>query len=168
MVVYQARQKVLERRVALKTLHTDHARSKEFIARFFNEAKVLSRLELPSIVQVSDFGHTADGAAYLVMEYLVAMWVSLRPVLKAQLFLPAIKPSIVETPEPTKERLYLGATSPASVEVSPNRVSKPEAVTARAPAAKLKTPIASKVAPRAEPTRPANNTPAKKWFGYDE
>ena len=68
--VYEARQEPLERRVALKTLHADHAQRKEAIARFFNEAKVLSRLEHPSIVQVSDFGHAADGTAYLVMEYL--------------------------------------------------------------------------------------------------
>ena len=67
--VYEARQEPLERRVALKTLHADHAKSKEFIARFFNEAKVLSRLEHPSLVQVSDFGHAADGTAYLVMEF---------------------------------------------------------------------------------------------------
>ncbi|HAN91769.1 MAG TPA: serine/threonine protein kinase, partial [Nitrospira sp.] len=31
---------------------------------------MLSRLEHPSIVQVSDFGITDDGTAYLVMEYL--------------------------------------------------------------------------------------------------
>ena len=68
--VYEARQEPLDRRVALKTLHADHAKSPEFIERFFNEAKVLSRLEHPSIVQVSDFGHAADGTAYLVMEYL--------------------------------------------------------------------------------------------------
>jgi serine/threonine protein kinase len=68
--VYEARQEPLERRVALKTLHADHAKRPEFIERFFNEAKVLSRLEHPSLVQVSDFGHAADGTAYLVMEYL--------------------------------------------------------------------------------------------------
>lgn len=68
--VYEARQEPLDRRVALKTLLADHAKNKESIARFFNEAKVLSRLEHPSIVQVSDFGHAADGTAYLVMEYL--------------------------------------------------------------------------------------------------
>ena len=68
--VYEARQEPLDRRVALKTLHADHAKNKESIARFFNEAKVLSRLEHPSIVQVSDFGHATDGTAYLVMEYL--------------------------------------------------------------------------------------------------
>lgn len=68
--VYEARQEPLDRRVALKTLHLENARDKESVARFFNEAKVLSRLEHPSIVQVSDFGTAADGTAYLVMEYL--------------------------------------------------------------------------------------------------
>ena len=68
--VYEARQEPLDRRVALKTLHSDQAKNKELIVRFFNEAKALSRIEHPSIVQVSDFGHAADGTAYLVMEYL--------------------------------------------------------------------------------------------------
>ena len=68
--VYEARQEPLDRRVALKTLHPEYARNQEAVARFFNEAKVLSKLEHPSIVQVSDFGHTPDGIAYLVMEYL--------------------------------------------------------------------------------------------------
>lgn len=68
--VYEARQEPLDRRVALKTLHPEYARNQEAVARFFNEAKVLSKLEHPSIVQVSDFDHTSDGIAYLVMEYL--------------------------------------------------------------------------------------------------
>ncbi len=68
--VYEARQESLDRRVALKTLHAEFAQDQEFIARFFNEAKVLSQLPHPSIVQVSDFGKAADGSAYLAMEYL--------------------------------------------------------------------------------------------------
>lgn len=68
--VYEARQAPLDRRVALKTLHPDYASNKGAVARFFNEAKALSRLEHPSIVQVSDFGSAADGTAYLVMEFL--------------------------------------------------------------------------------------------------
>lgn len=68
--VYEARQETLDRRVALKTLQPDSARNKETVARFFNEAKVLSRLEHPCIVQVSDFGKTDDGILYLVMEFL--------------------------------------------------------------------------------------------------
>lgn len=424
--VYEARQEPLERRVALKTLHADHAKSKEFIARFFNEAKVLSRLEHPSLVQVSDFGHTADGTAYLVMEYLhgqslgrrirdlaergerlpiamalhigvqvadvlsiahaqgiahrdikpdnvmlvvdpvaasgervkvldfgiaklsddkggvktatdqvmgtpaymspeqcagaggvdaqtdvyalgcvlyellagrtpfvadgagrligmhlfqeppqllsvadqvprelaelvhlmlrkeklqrptmkqageelarqlsqlsggllamqatpnvvsksdqkmaspnaahastigrslgqrvnrpvqtrsgivlgsasvlamgliAALSVSIRPALKPQPPLPATQPGVVQTPEPVKERLELGAAAPASAQDSPGKEPKAKAVTARAATAKPKPPAGSKVAPRVEPARPANTTPAKKRFGYEE
>ncbi len=68
--VYEARQEPLDRRVALKTLHPEYAGNKDAVARFFNEGKVLSRLEHPSIVQVVDFGNAADGTAYLVMEFL--------------------------------------------------------------------------------------------------
>ena len=68
--VYEARQEPLNRRVALKTLHAKCVTDPQLVARFFNEAKVLSSLEHPSIVQISDFGHAADGTAYLVMEYL--------------------------------------------------------------------------------------------------
>lgn len=69
-VVYEARQEPLNRRVALKTLHAQYVADQDLAARFFNEAKVLSCLEHPSIVQVCDFGHTPSGTAYLVMEYL--------------------------------------------------------------------------------------------------
>ena len=58
--VYEARQEPLDRRVALKTLHPEYAGNKDAVARFFNEGKVLSRLEHPSIVQVVDFGNAAD------------------------------------------------------------------------------------------------------------
>ena len=68
--VYEARQETLDRRVAVKTLHADFARNQEVVARFFNEAKVLSRLEHPCIVQVFDFGKTEDGTSYLAMEFL--------------------------------------------------------------------------------------------------
>lgn len=68
--VYEARQEPLNRRVALKTLHSETARLDDAVARFFNEAKILSQLEHPSIVQVSDFGVAEDGTAYLVMEFL--------------------------------------------------------------------------------------------------
>jgi len=68
--VYEARHEPLERRVAVKTLHPEYARDQDAVARFFKEAKVLSRLEHPSIVQASDFGYASDGTAYLVMEYL--------------------------------------------------------------------------------------------------
>ena len=68
--VYEAKQEPIGRRVALKTLLATHIHDDEVTGRFFNEAKILSALEHPSIVQVSDYGYTADGTAYLVMEFL--------------------------------------------------------------------------------------------------
>ena len=68
--VYEARQEPLNRWVALKTLHAKYSADQDLVTRFLNEAKVLSCLEHPSIVQVSDFGHAPDGTVYLVMEYL--------------------------------------------------------------------------------------------------
>lgn len=68
--VYEARQEPLNRRVALKTLHPQYACHHDAIARFFNEAKVLSVLAHPSLVQVSDFVREPNGTVYLVMEYL--------------------------------------------------------------------------------------------------
>lgn len=68
--VYEARHVSLDRRVAIKTLHPSVACNQTSLQRFFAEAKTLSRLEHPSIVQVSDFGTEPDGTAFLVMEYL--------------------------------------------------------------------------------------------------
>jgi serine/threonine protein kinase len=62
--VYEARHESLDRRVAVKTLHAEVAANQTAVTRFFNEAKTLSRLEHPSIVQVSDFGTAPDGTAY--------------------------------------------------------------------------------------------------------
>ena len=68
--VYEAKQEPLGRRVALKVLHAEFAEDADATTRFFNEAKILSRLEHLSIVQVSDFGQTPEGITYLVMEFL--------------------------------------------------------------------------------------------------
>lgn len=68
--VYEARHESLDRRVAIKTLHSELTAQQATVTRFFNEAKALSKLEHPSIVQVSDFGTAPDGTTYLVMEYL--------------------------------------------------------------------------------------------------
>lgn len=68
--VYEALHESIERRVALKVLHPEHARNPEAVSRFFNEARAVNRIEHPNIVQVSEFGQADDGSAYLVMEYL--------------------------------------------------------------------------------------------------
>lgn len=67
-LVYRARQKRLDRTVALKILAPDVAGEPSFAERFEREARALARLSHPNIVTVYDFGETA-GLYYFVMEY---------------------------------------------------------------------------------------------------
>src|SRR3974390_3447542 len=66
-VVYKARQKSLDRLVALKILAPEREKDPQFAERFAREAKTLAQLNHPSIVTVHDFGE-AGGLFYLVME----------------------------------------------------------------------------------------------------
>ncbi|RMH44289.1 MAG: serine/threonine protein kinase [Deltaproteobacteria bacterium] len=68
--VWEAEHELLGRRVAIKILDRRHSGNETVKARFVNEARAVSRLKHPSIVEVYDFGHAPDGRAYLVMERL--------------------------------------------------------------------------------------------------
>jgi serine/threonine protein kinase len=68
-VVYKARQKALDRLVALKLLAPDKEKDPQFAERFAREAKTLAQLNHPNIVTVHDFGETS-GLFYLLMEYV--------------------------------------------------------------------------------------------------
>jgi predicted Ser/Thr protein kinase len=68
--VYMARQPQLDRLVALKILPVEGASDPAFAERFAREARALARLNHPNIVAVYDFGRTADGLFYFVMEYV--------------------------------------------------------------------------------------------------
>jgi predicted Ser/Thr protein kinase len=68
-VVYKARQKALDRVVALKVLPAEAASAPGFAERFAREAKAMARLQHPNIVAVHDFGES-DGLFWLVMEYV--------------------------------------------------------------------------------------------------
>lgn len=68
--VYEAIQAPIGRRVALKVLLPEFAHNGDVANRFFNEARAVNVIEHPSLVQVSDFGRSSDGTAYLVMEFL--------------------------------------------------------------------------------------------------
>ena len=68
-VVYRARQKSLDRLVALKLLAPERGASAAFVERFRREAQTLARLHHPHIVTIHDFGE-AGGFCYLLMEFV--------------------------------------------------------------------------------------------------
>ncbi len=67
--VYKARQKKLNRLVAIKVLPEPFGKLDEFTERFHREAQSLARLNHPNIVTIYDYG-TTDGLCYFVMEYI--------------------------------------------------------------------------------------------------
>jgi eukaryotic-like serine/threonine-protein kinase len=76
--VLLARHAGLGRDVAVKVLSIEVAAEPEFRARFDREAKTLARLDHPGIVRVHDFGTTAEGEAFLVMELVTGGTLSAR------------------------------------------------------------------------------------------
>ena len=68
--VFEAVHELIERKVAIKVLHSEFAHQPELIARFFNEARVVNRIDHPGLVQISDYGQLPDKTAYIVMERL--------------------------------------------------------------------------------------------------
>src|SRR5512137_1293470 len=69
-VVYRAQHTMIARAVAIKLLYRELARDPRTVNRFFREARAATAVESPHIVEVSDFGLTNDGDAFLVMELL--------------------------------------------------------------------------------------------------
>jgi eukaryotic-like serine/threonine-protein kinase len=68
--VYLGRHALLGRAAAIKVLLPSLSRNIEVVERFFNEARALTRITDPGIVQIFDFGHLGDGRAFIVMEFL--------------------------------------------------------------------------------------------------
>ena len=67
--VFTARQKELDRVVALKVLSPRLARNQEFVQRFLREARSAGRLNHPNIVAAIDVGES-EGFYYFAMEYV--------------------------------------------------------------------------------------------------
>ena len=84
-VVYKARQKSLNRLVALKLLAPERVTDPKFAERFTNEAQALARLSHPNIVTVHDFGR-AGGFYFLLMEFVDG--VNLRQLLRSRKLTP--------------------------------------------------------------------------------
>ncbi len=91
--VYKARQKQLDRLVALKILPPQVAQTEAFAERFTREARSLAKLNHPRIVSVYDFGHTEDGLYYFIMEFIDGT--DLRQVIQAGELSPAEDLAIV-------------------------------------------------------------------------
>jgi predicted Ser/Thr protein kinase len=96
-VVYKARQRDLDRIVALKILPSATDRDPAFAERFAREARALARLAHPNIVAIYESGQTG-GLFYFVMEYVDGL--NLRQLLAAAKMTPrealAIVPQICE------------------------------------------------------------------------
>jgi tRNA A-37 threonylcarbamoyl transferase component Bud32 len=90
--VYKARQKNLDRLVALKIIRPDNAADPSFGDRFSREAKALARLNHPNVVTVYDFGPMGE-AYYLLMEYVDG--VNLRQTMRAGQLTPSEALAIV-------------------------------------------------------------------------
>jgi serine/threonine protein kinase len=67
--VYKAYHPGLDRYVAIKVLHSFLADEEDFIGRFEREARLVARLQHPSIVPVFDFGCEGD-LYYMIMQFI--------------------------------------------------------------------------------------------------
>lgn len=68
--VFLAEHRLLKRPCAIKILRPERAWDETATRRFEREVHATTRLTHPSAVQVFDYGRTADGLFYYVMEYL--------------------------------------------------------------------------------------------------
>src|SRR5688572_12624203 len=91
-VVYKARQKSLNRLVALKLLAPERVQDARFAERFAREAQALAQLNHPNIVTIYDFGQ-AGGFYFLLMEFVDG--VNLRQLLATRKLEPAEALAIV-------------------------------------------------------------------------
>src|SRR5882757_6716326 len=89
-VVYKARDPLIDRTVAIKTIDLDmsHEEPEAFERRFYREAKSAGRLNHANIVTIHDVGKS-DGIAYIAMEFLLGQ--SLREILDSGVVLPPEK-----------------------------------------------------------------------------
>ena len=68
--VYQAEHITIGRKLAIKVLAPEYCDSPDVVARFLQEARTASMLHHEHIVDITDFGYTKQGLAFLTMEYL--------------------------------------------------------------------------------------------------
>jgi eukaryotic-like serine/threonine-protein kinase len=79
--VFEGRDRLLARRVAIKVLQAQFARDPSFLIRFKREAQAAASLSHPNIVGVYDTG-SEDGTQFIVMEYVDGR--TLKEVIRAE------------------------------------------------------------------------------------
>jgi eukaryotic-like serine/threonine-protein kinase len=71
--VYLAEHSLMKRPVALKLIRPNKANDPQAIARFEREVRATAKLSHWNSIEIYDYGHSADGTFYYVMEYLPGM-----------------------------------------------------------------------------------------------
>ncbi|MDI3291077.1 serine/threonine protein kinase, partial [Polyangium sp. 15x6] len=84
--VVEAEHVALGKRVVVKLLQERHANRPDYVDRMRIEAQALAKITHPNLVQVTDFGQTAEGRTFLVMERLHGR--NLREELEQRTFFP--------------------------------------------------------------------------------
>jgi eukaryotic-like serine/threonine-protein kinase len=79
--VYEGRDNLLNRKVAIKVLHSQYSADEAFVKRFRREAQAAANLSHPNIVGIYDWGQ-AQNTYFIVMELVDGR--SLRDVLKSE------------------------------------------------------------------------------------
>jgi serine/threonine-protein kinase len=69
-VVYLGEHPLIGKKVALKAIHPELSRNNEVISRFMTEARAVNQIGHEHIVDIVDFGNTAAGDFYFIMELL--------------------------------------------------------------------------------------------------
>lgn len=96
--IYAATDLRLDRKVAVKIMHSHLANNEEFVNRFIREAKATAALNHPNVISIQDQGWNSNGAPaiFLVIEYidgfnlreLLAERGSLAPLEALEIFIP--------------------------------------------------------------------------------
>lgn len=68
--VYLAEHVAIQKRVALKVLHSEYSSKHDIVERFRQEAISASRIKHPNVLEIFDYGELEDGSSFIAMELL--------------------------------------------------------------------------------------------------
>lgn len=69
-IVYLGEHVEIGKQAAVKVLRPSLSNRREVVDRFLQEARAASRIDSPHVVGITDFGETADGAPFFIMDLL--------------------------------------------------------------------------------------------------